>query len=129
MKPSPIEDDEYTPLVTRLRIFDEGDGFALDGADDVGRYTEAVWKYDTHAEAVAAMPEFVKWLNETGVKIRWRKHRNQHKSRIRVFRDETDHDIVFEVTGAASRLNNNMRNQTNACTFAQAIELANEWAA
>lgn len=128
MKPHVLEDDEYTSVVTRLRIFDEGDGWALDGADDVGRYTEAVWKYDRHEEAVAAMPEFVDWLEETQIKLRWRKDRNQHKSRIRIVRDEVDHDVVFEVTGAASRLRNDLRNQSNAVTFDQAIELANEWA-
>ena len=128
MKPYVLEDDEYTSVVTRLRIFDEGDGWALDGADDVGRYTEAVWKYDSHEEAVAAMPEFVDWLEETQIKLRWRKDRNQHKSRVRIVRDETDRDIVFEVTGAAKRLNNTLRNQSNAVTFDQAIELANKWA-
>jgi hypothetical protein len=130
MKPSvPIEDDEYTTVVTRLRIFDEGDGWALDGADDVGRYTEAIWKFDTHEEAVAQQPAFIDWLIKTGIKVRWRKDRRQHKSRIRVIKDEEDHDTVFEVTGAARRLNTNARNQTNAITFAQAIELANAWAA
>ena len=113
MKPYVLEDDEYTSVVTRLRIFDEGDGWALDGADDVGRYTEAIWKYDSHEEAVAAMPEFVDWLEETQIKLRWRKDRNQHKSRVRIVRDETDRDIVFEVTGAAKRLNNTLRNQSN----------------
>ena len=128
MKLYVLEDDEYTSVVTRLRVFDEGDGWALDGADDVGRYTEAIWKYDSHEEAVAAMPEFVDWLEETQIKLRWRKDRNQHKSRVRIVRDETDRDIVFEVTGAAKRLNNTLRNQSNAVTFDQAIELANEWA-
>lgn len=45
------------------------------------------------------------------------------KSRVRIIKDEDDGDTVFEVVGG------NPLNQTNAITFAQAIELANEWAA
>ena len=43
------------------------------------------------------------------------------KSRIRIIKDEEDGDTVFEVIGS------DPMNQTNACTFDQAIELANEW--
>jgi hypothetical protein len=45
------------------------------------------------------------------------------KPRVRIIKDEEDGDTVFEVTGS------DPMTQTNAITFDQAIELANEWAA
>lgn len=53
--------DEYTANVTRIRVFDEGDGWAVDGADG-DKFTETVWKYDTQVEAEEAIPEFIKHL-------------------------------------------------------------------
>lgn len=48
------------------------------------------------------------------------------KSRIRVIKDEEDHDTVFEVTAPLAP-GSPLPDQTNAVTFAQAIELANDW--
>ena len=67
------EDKDYATEVTHLRIFDEGDGWALDAADDEGNYSEAVWKYDSMQEALAAAPEFVEALPDYGVTMNWRK--------------------------------------------------------
>lgn len=45
--------------VVAIRIFEEGDGtWSIDGIDDVGRYTESCWNFDTKASAVAAAEEF-----------------------------------------------------------------------
>ena len=87
--------DDYTDTVTHLRIFDEGDGWALDGADDYGHYTPTVWKYDTHAYAVAAMPEFVQALTEEGYKINWRE--GPKRAEVRPTRPgEEDHCYTCE---------------------------------
>lgn len=67
-------DDHYidgTP-VTHLRVFDEGDGWAIDGADEEERFTREVWKYDTHEEAVAHLAEFTEFLVSEGYTINWR---------------------------------------------------------
>ena len=61
--------DDYTDTVTHLRIFDEGDGWALDGADDSGNYTPAVWKYDTFEQAWARTEEFAEFLANEGYTI------------------------------------------------------------
>jgi hypothetical protein len=69
--PVPL-DDCYTDTVTHLRIFDEGDGWALDAADDEGRYSLVIWKFDSHEDAVANMGEFVEFLATEGYTIDWR---------------------------------------------------------
>lgn len=61
--PVPL-DPEYidgTP-VTHLRLFDEGDGWVIDGADDAGKYTLDLFKYDTREEALKHTGEFVEFL-------------------------------------------------------------------
>ena len=68
--------DHYTDTVTHLRIFQDGGDWQLDGADDQlpeRNFTQACWSFDTHAQAVAAMTEFVE--NQTkycGVRFLWR---------------------------------------------------------
>lgn len=62
------EPGEYldTPAIpgecVKVRIFtEEGDDqfpWAVDAVDERGRYTERIWKYATHDEAVAGIPEF-----------------------------------------------------------------------
>lgn len=60
---------DYTTHVTHLRVHDEGDGWALDGASGGGKYTERVWKFDTVTEAREAVPEFVEALAEDGIRV------------------------------------------------------------
>lgn len=60
--------DEYTTTVTAIRVFDEGDGWAIDGADGE-KFTPVVWKYDTQAEAEDHIPAFVKHLLEEGYTV------------------------------------------------------------
>lgn len=65
--------DEYTENVTNIRIHDEGDGWAIDGANhQTDEYTEKVWKYNTPEEALAAVEEFVKDLIEDEVTVQVR---------------------------------------------------------
>lgn len=52
--------DVYTADPTHVRIHSDGIAWFVDGADDEGRYTEACWSYDTHAEACADAENFVK---------------------------------------------------------------------
>ncbi|MBC9704884.1 MAG: hypothetical protein H9W81_07890 [Enterococcus sp.] len=59
---------EYTTNVTRIRVFDEGDGWAIDGADGE-KFTEAVWKYDTREQAEAQITEFVDFLRTEGYTV------------------------------------------------------------
>lgn len=57
--------EDYTDTPNKLRItrdeqHDES-VWALDAVDTAtGEYTEQIWHFGTHAEAVAAMPEFVR---------------------------------------------------------------------
>ena len=60
---------DYTTRVTHLRIHDEGDGWALDGGAEAGKYTEKVWKYDTLEDALKAAPEFAEALAEDGIAV------------------------------------------------------------
>lgn len=59
-------DDDYTDTVTHLRIFDEGDGWVIDGADDAGKYTQELFKYDTREEALKHVEEFKEYLQTEG---------------------------------------------------------------
>lgn len=61
----PLRDgDYYISTPTKVRVFCEGDHWAIDGADDDGRYTEAVWTYwdgvefDTMEHALARAAAF-----------------------------------------------------------------------
>lgn len=54
---------DYIDTPTRVRVFNEDYGWSIDGVDDAGGYTEAVWdSYDgrrmTRDQALAAAPEF-----------------------------------------------------------------------
>lgn len=64
--------DDYTDTVTHLRVFDEGDGWALDAADDYGHYSPDIWKYDTREEAVSHAAEFVEHLKQENYTLNWR---------------------------------------------------------
>jgi hypothetical protein len=70
------EDDPYTSEPNHLRIYWEETGdrwkWHLDGADQQGRYTEEVRRFETHEQAVASIPEFVE---ESGVRWRWQQDR------------------------------------------------------
>jgi hypothetical protein len=55
-------DDGYTNNLTHLRLFDEGDGWVIDGADDAGNYSVDLFKYDTREEALQHVEEFVEFL-------------------------------------------------------------------
>lgn len=59
--------DDYTqePIVA-IRIFDEGDGWAMDGVDGKGGYTEQVWSYDTEAECDENRAAFIRHLIREG---------------------------------------------------------------
>lgn len=63
--------DSYIPMseANRVRIFPEGDGYAIDAANDFG-YTEEVWnqfnedEFETVYDAIRVIPEF---LNDHGL--------------------------------------------------------------
>ena len=65
--PIPL-DDEYIAdgKVTHLRLFDEGDGWVIDGADGAGKYTTDLFKYDTREEALKHVQEFTEFLRTEG---------------------------------------------------------------
>lgn len=63
-----MTESEYTTIVTEIRVFDEGDGWAIDGADG-GKYTETVWKYDTKEAAEKEIPAFIDHLREEGYTV------------------------------------------------------------
>ena len=79
--------DGYTTEPTHVRIFSEVAydrhdlshvkwiEWHIDGADDDGNCTEAIWSYGTHAEAVEAIEEFVDVTAMTDVTWRWSAHR------------------------------------------------------
>jgi hypothetical protein len=59
-------EDRYTDTVTHLRVFDEGDGWVLDAADDAGKYSTGLWKFDTKAEALEHAQKFTECLKQDG---------------------------------------------------------------
>jgi hypothetical protein len=61
--------DDYTTAPEFIRIHDEGDGWAIDGATKGGRYTEAVWKYDTLEEAAENVPAYIRHIKAEGYTI------------------------------------------------------------
>lgn len=71
---------EWPKVITNLRIFSEGgDGWSIDGFNEhTGEYTSQVLTYDTFAEAVSKLPDFVKYLKEDGVRIEWRPTKRHH---------------------------------------------------
>lgn len=79
--------DPYITEPTHLRVFSDGpvgDATArewfVDGADDDGHMTEACWSYDTHAAALAALPEFARNQSEhNGVTWRWTPGRSERR--------------------------------------------------
>lgn len=83
-------DDGYTSTPTHLRIYWEETGdeypWHIDGADNEYRYTEAVWRFATQAEAFAAAPRFItETTDDGGVEWRWdsgRKTRLRHNDSI-----------------------------------------------
>ena len=70
---------EWPKVITNLRIFQELNGdWSIDGFNEnTGEYTSQVLTYDTFAEAVSKLPDFVKYLEEDGIKIEWRPRRVQ----------------------------------------------------
>lgn len=65
----PVEDEDYTTAPELIRIHDEGDGWAIDGATHGGRYTESVWKYDTIEEAAENVPAYIRHIRAEGYTI------------------------------------------------------------
>lgn len=63
-------DDDYLPdghPVEQLRVFDEGDGWVIDGANAAGdKWTTDLFKYDTKDEALSHAEEFKQFLREQG---------------------------------------------------------------
>ena len=72
------DDDGYTSEPTHLRLYYETEtGWGIDGADDAGHYTEAVWyAYTTAAQAARAIPAFIEETKRSGVVWKWRNHRS-----------------------------------------------------
>lgn len=63
-------EDEYTDTVDRIRIFDEGDGWAIDGYNTAtDKHTQEVWKYPTRVEARDIAPVFVAELRAEGITV------------------------------------------------------------
>lgn len=67
-----VWDDAYTDEPTHVRIFSDGNEYFVDGADDEGNYTEMCWSFDSFAEAIEEMADFVKLSTEAGAKWKWR---------------------------------------------------------
>jgi hypothetical protein len=65
-----VEDEDYTMDVEFIRIHDEGDGYAIDGSNAKGKYTEEVWKYDTIEEAIENVPAFIRSLKRDGYDVK-----------------------------------------------------------
>lgn len=72
--------DPFTDHPTRVRVvsFDPGPHtppntfyWSIDGTDDTGKYTDIEWSYSTFDAAIAAIPEFVQYMAERGVKWDW----------------------------------------------------------
>lgn len=73
---SRIPDDQagYAQRVTHILVVHEDGEWFIDGRDERGDYTEACWSYDTWAEAMANVPDFIRALTEDyGITIEWRK--------------------------------------------------------
>jgi hypothetical protein len=49
---------EYTVFPIHRRVHFEGDGWAVDGIDAFGHYTEMVWKFPTWEEALCESQSF-----------------------------------------------------------------------
>ena len=65
--------DYYITVVNYIRVLGEDGQWFIDGRDEYGDYTEACWTYDTWAEAIADVPEFIRALTEEyGLTIEWR---------------------------------------------------------
>jgi hypothetical protein len=63
-------EDEYTDTVDRIRIFHEGDGWAVDGFNtETNKHTQEVWKYSTRVEARDVVPAFVEELRAQGITV------------------------------------------------------------
>lgn len=63
----------YITVVSHLMITKEHGQWFLDGRDSYDDYTEACWSYDTWAEAMADVPDFIRALTEDyGLTIEWR---------------------------------------------------------
>ena len=72
--------DSYTTEPTHLRIFTEhtmgGRQWTVDGADDLGHYTEDCWSFGTFREAADALEDFVKDVPDLDWKWRDGRHRD-----------------------------------------------------
>ena len=62
--------DGYTSEPTAVRIYREDHGddwpWCIDGVDADGHFTEAIWRFATHPEAIEALPEFIDQHMEWG---------------------------------------------------------------
>ena len=79
-----MNDDPYTSRPTHLRVYreDTGDEYPwhIDGADNEGRFTEDVRRFETQAECLTYADLFVADTTYDGVKIAshrvWLRHHN-----------------------------------------------------
>lgn len=65
--PIPLGDDYLADgeQVAQIRLFDEGDGWVLDGANAAGtKWSTDLFKYDTRDEALKHVEEFKDWLKQ-----------------------------------------------------------------
>jgi hypothetical protein len=70
----PDEPSQYATVISHILVIKEDGEWFLDGRDSENNYTEACWSYDTWAEAMADVPDFIRALTEDyGVTIEWRK--------------------------------------------------------
>lgn len=69
--PVPMGDDYIDgEQVEQIRLFDEGDGWVLDGANADGtKYSRDLFKYDTRDEALLHVDEFRDWLKQEGYNL------------------------------------------------------------
>lgn len=78
---------DYTSTVTHVRVFLEGwalqePSWAVDGADNDGKFCEPVWTFPTFADAIAAIPEFVEEATSRGVRWDWDANRPKRAREI-----------------------------------------------
>lgn len=64
-----VKRDDYTTAPEFIRLHDEGDGWVIDGGTIGGRYTEALWKFDTLEEAAQKVPAFIEYIKGLGYTV------------------------------------------------------------
>jgi len=65
----------YATLIDHIYVYHDNGEWFIDGRDRHDNFTEACWSYDTWAQAMADVPDFIERLiRDYGVLIKWRKH-------------------------------------------------------